>query len=150
MVNQIQSDLAGKDFTVKAIALDLARDVYRGPSSFGEFAGRHDLRQSDALCGIGGTLDFVMEKAKDMNRLLYFVREQSFLTLEDRRRAWKNDGNPAKLQHFRSNNETKKKYKGQAQYRQKGFHQGPGFEGVGEAQLEVLLYQPEACVVYVR
>jgi hypothetical protein len=112
LLNQIQSYLAGQDFTVKAIALDLARDVYRGPSSFGEFAGRHDLRQSDALCGIGGTLDFVMEIAKDMDRLLYLVREQSFLTLEDRRRAWKNDGNPTKLQHFRSNNETKKKYKG--------------------------------------
>jgi hypothetical protein len=38
LVNQIQSDLAGKDFTVKAIALDLAREVYRAPSSFGESA----------------------------------------------------------------------------------------------------------------
>jgi hypothetical protein len=65
------------------------------------------------LCAVSvETLDFVMEIAKDMDRLLYFVREQSFLTLEDRRRAWKNDGNPTKLQHFRSNNETKKKYKG--------------------------------------
>jgi hypothetical protein len=53
LLNQIQSDLAGKDFTVKAIALDLARGVYRAPSSFGESAGKHDLRQSDALCGIG-------------------------------------------------------------------------------------------------
>jgi hypothetical protein len=49
LLNQIQSDLVGQDFTEKAIALDLARDVYRAPYSFGESAGRHDLRQSDAL-----------------------------------------------------------------------------------------------------
>ena len=43
----------------------------------------------NALCGIGATLDFVMEIAKDMDRLLYFVREQSFLTLEERLESYK-------------------------------------------------------------
>ena len=46
-----------------------------------------------AVRGAGGTLDFAMEIAKDMNRPLYimFVREQAILTLEDRNRTWKND-----------------------------------------------------------
>jgi hypothetical protein len=46
-----------------------------------------------AVRGAGGTLDFAMEIAKDMNRPLYimFVREQAVLTLEDRNRTWKND-----------------------------------------------------------
>jgi nucleotide-binding universal stress UspA family protein len=46
-----------------------------------------------AVRGVGGTLDFAMEIAKDMNRPLciMFVREQAILTLEDRNRTWKND-----------------------------------------------------------
>jgi nucleotide-binding universal stress UspA family protein len=46
-----------------------------------------------AVRGVGGTLDFAMEIAKDMSRPLYimFVREQAILTLEDRNRTWKND-----------------------------------------------------------
>jgi len=44
-------------------------------------------------------------------------------------------------------NQTQQKDEGQAQNRQKGFHQGPGFEGVGEVQSEVLLDQPKSCVV---
>ena len=46
-----------------------------------------------AVRGVGGTLDFAMEVAKDMNRPLYimFVREQAILTLEDRNRTWKDD-----------------------------------------------------------
>ena len=46
-----------------------------------------------AVRGIGGTLDFAIEIAKDMNRPLYvaFVREQAILTLEDRERHWADD-----------------------------------------------------------
>jgi hypothetical protein len=46
-----------------------------------------------AVRGIGGTLDFAIEIAKDMNRPLYirFVREQAVLTLEDRKRRWTDD-----------------------------------------------------------
>lgn len=47
------------------------------------------------------------------------------------------------------NNETQQKHEGQAQNRQKSFHQGPGFEGIGEVQSEVLLDQPKTCVVHV-
>jgi hypothetical protein len=49
-----------------------------------------------------------------------------------------------------SDNETKQKDEDQPRHRQQCLHQGPGFEGVGEVQLEVFFYQPEACVVYVR
>ncbi len=46
-----------------------------------------------AVRGLGGTLDFAIEIAKDMNRPLYvtFVREQAILTLEDRKRHWTDD-----------------------------------------------------------
>src|SRR6202011_5391740 len=51
---------------------------------------------SSMLCavrGIGGTLDFAIEIAKDMNRPLYitFIREQAILTGEDRKRRWTDD-----------------------------------------------------------
>ena len=47
------------------------------------------------------------------------------------------------------NNETQQKHEGQAQNRQKGFHQGPGFESVGEVQSEIFFDQPKAGVVHV-
>jgi amino acid transporter len=52
-----------------------------------------------AVSGIGGTLDFAMEIAKDMHRPLYiaFVREQAFLTLEDRKRHWTDDVQAQKI-----------------------------------------------------
>src|SRR6202011_4040809 len=58
--------------------------------------------RSPMLCavrGIGGTLDFAIEIAKDMNRPLYitFVREQAILTLEDRKRHWTNDSQARKI-----------------------------------------------------
>jgi Amino acid permease len=64
-----------------------------------------------AVRGAGGTLDFAMEIAKDMNRPLYimFVREQAVLTLEDRNRTWKNDQDACALFTY-----VKKKADGQA------------------------------------
>jgi amino acid transporter len=52
-----------------------------------------------AVRGVGGTLDFAMEIAKDMNRPLciMFVREQAILTQEDRNRTWKNDQDASAL-----------------------------------------------------
>jgi hypothetical protein len=48
------------------------------------------------------------------------------------------------------NNEAQQKHEGQAQNRQKGFHQGPGFKSVRQTQLEVFFYQPEPRIVDVR
>ena len=48
------------------------------------------------------------------------------------------------------NNETEQKYEDQAQDRQKGLHQSPGFEGVRKVQSKVLFYQPEVGIVYMR
>ena len=46
-----------------------------------------------AVRGIGRTLDFAVEEAKDTDRPLYllFVREQPILTPEDRKRKWTDD-----------------------------------------------------------
>jgi amino acid transporter len=52
-----------------------------------------------AVRGLGGTLDFAIEIAKDMRRPLYvtFVREQAILTLADRTRNWADDPHAQKL-----------------------------------------------------
>ena len=52
-----------------------------------------------AVRGIGGTLDFAIEIAKDMNRPLYitFVREQAILTAEDRKRQSIDDPEARKI-----------------------------------------------------
>jgi nucleotide-binding universal stress UspA family protein len=46
-----------------------------------------------AVRGIGRTLDFAIEEAKETNRPLYllFVREQPVITAEDRKRKWQED-----------------------------------------------------------
>jgi hypothetical protein len=52
-----------------------------------------------AVRGLGGTLDFAIEIAKDMNRPLYvtFVREQAVLTQHDRKRHWMDDQQAKKI-----------------------------------------------------
>ncbi len=52
-----------------------------------------------AVRGLGGTLDFAIEIAKDMNRPLYvtFVREQAVLTQQDRKRHWTDDQQAKKI-----------------------------------------------------
>jgi amino acid transporter/nucleotide-binding universal stress UspA family protein len=57
--------------------------------------GRDALREP-LLCavrGVGRTLDYAMEEAKETGRALYvlFVREQAVLTSEDRERKWHSD-----------------------------------------------------------
>ena len=46
-----------------------------------------------AVRGIGRTLDFALEEARESNRPLYllFVREQPIITSEDRKRRWRDD-----------------------------------------------------------
>jgi amino acid transporter/nucleotide-binding universal stress UspA family protein len=46
-----------------------------------------------AVRGIGKTLDFALEEAREGNRPLYllFVREQPIITSEDRKRKWRDD-----------------------------------------------------------
>ena len=46
-----------------------------------------------AVRGIGKTLDFALEEARESNRPLYllFVREQPIITSEDRKRRWRDD-----------------------------------------------------------
>ena len=46
-----------------------------------------------AVRGIGRTLDFALREARETRRPLYllFVREQTVLTAEDRRRKWRED-----------------------------------------------------------
>ena len=52
-----------------------------------------------AVRGIGRTLDFALRQAKATRRPLYvlFVREQSVITGEDRRRKWKEDAEATKI-----------------------------------------------------
>lgn len=52
-----------------------------------------------AVRGIGKTLEFAIEEAKDTNRPLYvlFVREQAVVTPEDRERRWQEDEEARKL-----------------------------------------------------
>ncbi len=46
-----------------------------------------------AVRGIGKTLDFALEDARESNRPLYllYVREQPVITSEDRKRKWRED-----------------------------------------------------------
>jgi len=52
-----------------------------------------------AIRGIGRTLDFAIEEAKETDRPLYllFVREQPVVTRDDRRRKWADDGEAFKI-----------------------------------------------------
>jgi amino acid transporter/nucleotide-binding universal stress UspA family protein len=57
---------------------------------------RDSASGSPLLCavrGIGKTLDFALEEAREANRPLYllFVREQPIITSEDRKRKWRDD-----------------------------------------------------------
>ena len=52
-----------------------------------------------AIRGIGRTLDFAIEEAKETDRPLYllFVREQPVVTREDKRRKWMDDAEAFKI-----------------------------------------------------
>jgi amino acid transporter len=71
-------------------------DVKRTDSAFTFLPSVSDTSGPPVLCavrGIGRTLDFGIQQAKETNRPLYilFVREQPVLTSEDRRRKWADD-----------------------------------------------------------
>jgi nucleotide-binding universal stress UspA family protein len=52
-----------------------------------------------AIRGIGRTLDFAIEEAKETDRPLYllFIREQPVVTRDDRRRKWADDADAYKI-----------------------------------------------------
>ena len=52
-----------------------------------------------AVRGIGKTLDFAMEEARESKRPLYllFVREQPLITSEDRKRKWRDDSEASEI-----------------------------------------------------
>ncbi len=68
----------------------------RPPGTEAARAASEHATGSPLLCavrGIGKTLDFALEEARESNRPLYllFVREQPIITSEDRKRRWRED-----------------------------------------------------------
>ncbi len=66
------------------------------PAPFLPIGDRETANGAPLLCavrGIGKTLDFAMEEARESKRPLYllFVREQPLITSEDRKRKWRDD-----------------------------------------------------------
>jgi nucleotide-binding universal stress UspA family protein len=55
-----------------------------------------------AVRGMGRTLDFALKEAEEIHRPLYllFVREQSVITGEDRRRKWVDDEEAGRIFHY--------------------------------------------------
>ena len=55
-----------------------------------------------AVRGLGGTLDFSLREAEQLRRPLYllFVREQTVITAEDRRRKWVDDDEASGIFHY--------------------------------------------------
>ena len=58
-----------------------------------------------AVRGLGGTLDFSLKEAELLRRPLYllFVREQTVITAEDRRRKWANDDDASGIFQYAKN-----------------------------------------------
>ena len=81
--------------TTAAVA---ARETARRTIEF----GTHQASGSPLLAairGIGRTLDFAIEEARETDRPLYllFIREQPVVTREDRRRKWADDDEAYKI-----------------------------------------------------
>ncbi len=59
-----------------------------------------------AVRGIGKTLDFALEEARESNRPLYllFVREQPIITSEDRKRRWRDDNEARQIFSYANSN----------------------------------------------
>jgi len=90
-----QKKEAAEAFSVASAA---AADTTRRTIEFGthQASGQPLLA---AIRGIGRTLDFAIEEAKETDRPLYllFVREQPVVTHEDRRRKWADDEDAYKI-----------------------------------------------------
>ncbi len=70
---------------------------------------REEVSGPPVLCavrGIGKTLDFALEEARESHRPLYllFVREQPVITSEDRKRKWKEDEDAREIFSYARNN----------------------------------------------
>jgi amino acid transporter/nucleotide-binding universal stress UspA family protein len=82
----------------RTVAAILAQDTARKTIEF----GTHQASGSPLLAairGIGRTLDFAIEEAKETDRPLYllFIREQPIVTRDDRRRKWVDDADAYKI-----------------------------------------------------
>ena len=82
----------------RSAAAILAQDTARKTIEF----GTHQASGSPLLAairGIGRTLDFAIEEAKETDRPLYllFIREQPIVTRDDRRRKWVDDADAYKI-----------------------------------------------------
>jgi amino acid transporter/nucleotide-binding universal stress UspA family protein len=82
----------------QAVAAQVAQDTARKTIQFGthQASGAPLLA---AIRGIGRTLDFAIEEARETDRPLYllFIREQPVVTREDRRRKWTEDDDAFKI-----------------------------------------------------
>jgi amino acid transporter/nucleotide-binding universal stress UspA family protein len=69
------------------------RAVIGGGLPSGDTEAPHGLPLLCAVRGIGKTLDFALEEARESHRPLYllFIREQPVITGEDRKRKWRDD-----------------------------------------------------------
>jgi nucleotide-binding universal stress UspA family protein len=80
----------------KALSLGPANDARKAAAALSFTAPISETTGPPMLCavrGIGRTLDFAVQEAKETDRPLYllFVREQPILTPEDRKRKWVDD-----------------------------------------------------------
>jgi nucleotide-binding universal stress UspA family protein len=85
-------------FEAQTVAVAMAQETARKTIEFGTHqAGGSPLLA--AIRGIGRTLDFAIEEAKETDRPLYllFIREQPVVTRDDRRRKWADDDEAFKI-----------------------------------------------------
>jgi Universal stress protein family len=80
----------------KAVSAGLANDARKAEVALSFNAPMSETSGPAMLCavrGIGRTLDFALQEARETHRTLYllFVREQPILAPEDRRRKWIDD-----------------------------------------------------------
>jgi nucleotide-binding universal stress UspA family protein len=81
-----------------SVASALALDTAKRTIEFGTHSASGQPLLA-AIRGIGRTLDFAIEEAKETDRPLYllFVREQPVVTRDDRRRTWNDDDDAFKI-----------------------------------------------------
>jgi nucleotide-binding universal stress UspA family protein len=82
----------------KPVVADAVGGVPQHSSTFPIQSSSHEPLLC-AVRGLGKTLDFALEEAKETSRRLYvlFVREQSVVTNEDRGRSWQEDSEARKI-----------------------------------------------------
>jgi nucleotide-binding universal stress UspA family protein len=85
-------------FEAQTTAAVFARDTVQKTIQFGTHQASGNPLLA-AIRGIGRTLDFAIEEAKETDRPLYllFIREQPVVTRDDRRRKWADDEDAYKI-----------------------------------------------------